>query len=50
MVGERFLLLEPAGRWHLLDKEWWENEFGGVERVREVCTRRREERDVYFFK
>jgi hypothetical protein len=29
MVGERILLLEPAGRWHLLDKERWENEFGG---------------------
>jgi len=26
MVGERFLLLEPAGRWHLLDKEQWEND------------------------
>jgi hypothetical protein len=48
MVGER-VLLESARRWHLLDGERWENEFGGAERVREVCTRRREERDVCFF-
>jgi hypothetical protein len=48
MVGER-VLLESAGRWHLLDGERWENEFGWAERVREVCMRRREERDVCFF-
>jgi hypothetical protein len=48
MVGER-VLLESVGHWHLLNGERWENEFGEAERVREVCTRRREERDVCFF-